>query len=332
MVARLSFFATGVVMGRKCAQWERLSEMTVQQSIEPLANVTEIALNKYEEMPIKVDAIARSTKQSVAAIKSTEQYLELTYGYWPAYAVVLPTRMPDPVRKLGGELHRGKCIRVGEFGVVAPGRPSHWATSKGGVFETIKLVFPDQLVQETAERAFGATSERVELLDLHNGVDPLILQLMRQIGQELTSDDGLSDLYLESATQLVVQHLLRHHSTLTRPREQVGPKLTRRSLDRALEYIEANLGEDVSLTAIASAACVSPHHFLRAFKEAMGDTPHRYVVFRRVELCRELLTTTDQPISEIAYTCGFSSQAHMTTTFRRSTGTTPATYRRSFGA
>ncbi|MGF1475695.1 MAG: helix-turn-helix domain-containing protein [Geminicoccaceae bacterium] len=100
-----------------------------------------------------------------------------------------------------------------------------------------------------------------------------------------------------------------------------------RSIRRARDFIEANLGEELSLAAIAGEACLSPHHFLRAFKAATGKTPHRYVQERRVDLCRRLLETTDLPLADIAYQCGFASQSHMTTVFGSAVGTTPGRYR-----
>ncbi|MEM8797659.1 MAG: AraC family transcriptional regulator [Pseudomonadota bacterium] len=105
--------------------------------------------------------------------------------------------------------------------------------------------------------------------------------------------------------------------------ERPGPSLNRRAIDRTLDFIEEHLDETIMIDAMADVAGFSAFHFLRGFKAEMGDTPHRYVMGRRVEWCRELLSSTDEPMALIAYVCGFSSQVHMTTVFRESVGVTP---------
>ena len=74
------------------------------------------------------------------------------------------------------------------------------------------------------------------------------------------------------------------------------------------------------------------HAFSAAFTRAFGIPPYRYVIERRVERVELLLRHSDLPISQIAYDTGFSSQSHLTTTFKRAVGQAPGAYRRSIGA
>lgn len=99
-------------------------------------------------------------------------------------------------------------------------------------------------------------------------------------------------------------------------------------MKRAIDYIEANLEADVSIATLAAVACLSPHHFARAFRETFGEPPHSYVQRRRIARAQNLLQETRTPIAELALDCGFSSQAHFTTVFRQATGATPAAFRR----
>ncbi|MCA1655303.1 MAG: helix-turn-helix transcriptional regulator [Pseudonocardiaceae bacterium] len=71
------------------------------------------------------------------------------------------------------------------------------------------------------------------------------------------------------------------------------------------------------------------HHFGRAFKQATGRPPHRYVTEQRVTRATELLAGSDLPIADIAHQVGMSSQSHLTTVFRRFVGDTPHAYRRA---
>lgn len=97
---------------------------------------------------------------------------------------------------------------------------------------------------------------------------------------------------------------------------------------RVLDYIEAHLGEDLSIEALAREAASSPHHFARSFAASMGVTPHRYVQARRLDRAGVLLKGTTMPIAEIALALGFASQSHFTQAFRVRYGVTPAAARK----
>ena len=89
-----------------------------------------------------------------------------------------------------------------------------------------------------------------------------------------------------------------------------------------------NLGDDVSLDALAGIAGLSPNYFLSAFRQATGLTPHRYVTELRIARACELLHDPHRAITDVSLAVGFSSQSHMTEVFRRTMNTTPAAYRK----
>jgi AraC family transcriptional regulator len=98
---------------------------------------------------------------------------------------------------------------------------------------------------------------------------------------------------------------------------------------RVLDYIDAQLTGELGLVELAAIAGLSPHHFVEAFKISVGKPPHRFVMERRVQRVLELLRHDDRSIAEIAHAAGFSSQSHLTASFRRVTGVTPGRFRRS---
>jgi AraC family transcriptional regulator len=164
----------------------------------------------------------------------------------------------------------------------------------------------------------------VRSMDLRN---PSIVQAMAELGREVDHPGPMGRVYAESLVVLVVTELVRRHSTLALPANRIEDLASRR-LRHVTDYIESHLGEDLSLLTLAAEAGVSAAHFARAFKRAVGKSVHRYLLGRRVEWARALLAGTEQSIAEIALATGFSSQAHLTTAFRRLNGTTPAAYRR----
>lgn len=95
-----------------------------------------------------------------------------------------------------------------------------------------------------------------------------------------------------------------------------------------LDYIERNLGNDLSIVNLSGLLGYTPDHFSRLFRRAFDITPHRYITQRRVEKAKSMLRDTQQTLTNVALACGFSSQAHLSVIFKRFAGTTPGDYRR----
>jgi len=103
-------------------------------------------------------------------------------------------------------------------------------------------------------------------------------------------------------------------------------------MDRFLKgviFIEAHLGEDLSLIQIAEAACLSPHHFARSFRALSGDTVMGYVRKRRLSLAAGRLVRDQTPLMELALEAGFDSQEAFTRAFKRQFRQTPGAFRES---
>ena len=102
-----------------------------------------------------------------------------------------------------------------------------------------------------------------------------------------------------------------------------------RTLNRIRAKIEANLDADLSLESLAGESGYSRAHFLRMFRATTGVTPHQYVLDLRLKRAQERLRQASSSIIDVALSCGFSSQSHMTTVFRRYLETTPGEFRRN---
>lgn len=100
-------------------------------------------------------------------------------------------------------------------------------------------------------------------------------------------------------------------------------------LRRVVTYIEKNLDKPIRNAELASVARLSPFHFNVAFRKSAGDSPHEYVIRRRIERAQKLMLSTDASLSDIAATCGLADQAHFTRLFRRVVGESPGAWRRA---
>jgi AraC-like DNA-binding protein len=99
-------------------------------------------------------------------------------------------------------------------------------------------------------------------------------------------------------------------------------------LRRAREFINANLAGDPSISQVANECGLSSSYFARAFKQATGIPPYRWLTKMRVERAKELLRDPDRKLVDIAQACGFVDQSHFTRVFSRSEGYSPGRWRR----
>ncbi|MEM8656111.1 MAG: AraC family transcriptional regulator [Pseudomonadota bacterium] len=152
-------------------------------------------------------------------------------------------------------------------------------------------------------------------------------RLMRKMNTlvELASkqDMGWRSLTDACNTQIAVELL----KSLSNAVERVARPLGRADLAVVREYVHSHLEQNVGLEEVAGLMGRDIYGFGRAFKSATGQTFHQYITRLRVQEARRLLTSTTMPIIEVAYACGFSSQAHLTTVVGRHIGLTPGALR-----
>lgn len=94
-------------------------------------------------------------------------------------------------------------------------------------------------------------------------------------------------------------------------------------------HIDSHLGTGISTEDLAKIARLSPCHFSRAFRESFGDSPHKYVMRRRVERAQGLMLSTGLSLGQIAVECGLADQAHLCKLFLKIAGESPGVWRRA---
>jgi AraC family transcriptional regulator len=99
-------------------------------------------------------------------------------------------------------------------------------------------------------------------------------------------------------------------------------------VNRVRAYVDANLDTSIQIRDLAAVARRSNAYFSRAFKTTFGETPHAFVVGRRLHRAAELMLTSDDSLSQVASSCGFADQAHLCKMFRQRHGQSPAVWRR----
>lgn len=216
---------------------------------------------------------------------------------------------------------------VGHVSFIPAERQNHgWY--KGGVLECLALEISSDWI---AKCLAGHQLSALEFLPATNRFDPLIFNTMTALRQEAEIGGPAGRLFGETAATLIALHLIRHYSNVgaTYPLPD-AQQIASGDLERTIEFIEANLGAELTLEALAKVANMPISSFVRSFRNATNMSPHKYLVQRRIDRSRQILTSSTISIADISYQFGFSSQSHFATVFRTWVGDSPARFRQRF--
>lgn len=240
------------------------------------------------------------------------------------YHLSRPTRV---MRRIVGAQREQALIGPRQF-CLTPGQAvTQWCHS--GRPKILQVYLRKSIYERSVQEMYGADVATAEILPRFAIVDPLLEQLAIALLSALHDGSSEDGLYVDTMAQMIAVHLARKHSSRSRP-ERAAPaeRISRHKIRQLIEFIEDHLGGDLSLEAMAAEVSLSPLYLSRVFKAAVGQSPHQYVVTRRVERVKQMLRDADTPISQVAFSAGFSSQSHMSNWFRRLVGVSPAVYRR----
>ncbi len=187
----------------------------------------------------------------------------------------------------------------------------------GGGDDCIVLSLSPETYQDL-QSALGQASgpfERPSLPPL-----PRVAALLKSL--VASGDEGFA---LEEAALAAVAEIQREASGV-RP---FAPPYQRNRAVAAARYLEEHAAEPVSLSGVADEAGLSPYHFLRSFRQAIGVTPHQYLMRMRLIRALALLANTSLPVTEVGYAAGWADLSNFMRTFRREIGCSPREFRRN---
>ncbi|HLK55888.1 MAG TPA: AraC family transcriptional regulator [Chthonomonadaceae bacterium] len=187
----------------------------------------------------------------------------------------------------------------------------------------------DQLLDTPKESALQPVQFFNQLYPHDKILSPALFRLRASL-----ESDTVHHGWLEEQNHLLLERLLYVHRNIRNDIESVPAiRASTRTeiyqrLHRARDFMEANLDRPVTIIEIASAAWFSPHHFLRLFKQVFHETPHQYLIRRRLERAQRLLIHSDIPITDICFSVGFESPGSFSWLFRQRIGQSPEQFRR----
>ena len=240
------------------------------------------------------------------------------------HAVVLHLAGSTLVEKWRGGRMIGHQAPIGSVSLVPAHAAITWVLN--GHSRVAPLYLDPRQLELAAERADRPRCEP-ELHDFFAAADEVTAGLVRLVLAQ--SGSGVLDrLAHDEVTLRLARHLLGRYPT-GRPLPEFTPRLTLTTaiLRRLFEHIDANLAGDLHLAELAGLARLSEDHFLRAFKAAVGQTPHQNVLARRIAHAQGLLERGALPIAAVAQAAGFGGASHFAASLSRLMGTSPTVWR-----
>jgi len=167
----------------------------------------------------------------------------------------------------------------------------------------------------------------VELFPDPGRHDPVMRHLVQSLVAELNRGCPVGPLLGESICTNLALALLQHYSVYPVQVKKYRGGISRARLKNVLEYIDAFLSRNLSVEELAQIAGMSRYHFGKLFKQSTGTTLHQYVLARRIDRAKYLLSKPRGSLVDIGAEVGLPNQSHFTSVFQKATGIPPGIYR-----
>jgi AraC family transcriptional regulator len=248
------------------------------------------------------------------------------FPYEAAFAVQVQLKRVAPVKSWqGGRLTALDDIQEeGSVSIIdLKQEPSMYL---GSAFDMVQFYIPRIALDEFADENHGS---RCETLSWPSGkVDPGLKNLASCLLPALEEESCFSERYVGNRVFAARAYIARTYGGVKIAPSMVRGGLAPWQLNRALEMLKANLDGQIGLSEVAHECKLSVSHFVRAFKQAVGQPPYRWLLQQRIDAAKELLLHSGLPMVEIALKCGFADQACFIRAFRKLLDTTPGEWRR----
>ncbi|WP_284620471.1 AraC family transcriptional regulator [Aquabacterium humicola] len=230
-------------------------------------------------------------------------------------------------------IHRrteGRWSRVavvpGDLSLLTRGEASHWHWAQPMDVQHVYL--SERVLNDVAQEVFERDVADIRLHDLLKVDDPAIARCLQALAQEAARPAPGSALCADAIGVELSVHLLRRFARVAWSERATDGGLSPTQRRRLEALVEQSLHEALTLAQLAAAAHLGVSSFARRFRASYGDSPHAWLVKRRVARARQLLGAGALSLKEVALACGFADQAHLTRTVRAHLKTTPRALQR----
>ena len=187
----------------------------------------------------------------------------------------------------------------------------------------MQLGISDAALMACSDGAYG----EVELSPSRKFAEPRLSAMVAAVHAEMVAGFPSGRLFLDSVEQAMAVTLVNGHAVRHRPMQFSRGGLGSARLQRIKELVHAKMEDDLSLYEMAQSVGLSTAHFARMFRKSTGQTPHQFVLRRRLERARAMLRAPEARVLDVAVACGFKTQQHFAQVFRDVWGVSPTKYR-----
>ena len=217
-------------------------------------------------------------------------------------------------------------LGAGAVHVTAPGIAT--AAVYASASDVLHLFVPQSVLAACYADQFGHPHDgELRMDDPFFHADPALERLGQALAVAHSQDPGLGRIFADSVALAIVARVVANHFQRIASNTRAVTTLPQWRLRRAIEFIDANLSAPIGLADIARSTGLTRMYFAAQFRRTTGMRPHEYLVRRRIEHAQDLLRGNEGSVLEVAMRCGFRSQAHFTTVFKRFVGDTPHCWR-----
>jgi len=248
----------------------------------------------------------------------------LAHHALPDLRLLMPLNQTEITVVIGGR-EQNLIVPANRPFIIAPETP--WSAKWRNNIHVLSVFVKRRVLAEVGHELFERKVKSLEVISKIGIEDHGIARLLHSLKEALYEPKGHADLKVEHISRALAADILRKHSAPLRECPTPQDQLTARQAKLVIDYIQQHLSSKILLKDLSALAGLSQTHFIQRFNVTFGITPYRYVIEARIDLAREFLEKSLLPIVQIAALCGFADPAHLSVTFKRIVGMTPARYR-----
>lgn len=289
--------------------------------------------NRYQDI-YPEPPLVRSADLDIATAREllTMEFFEAEPGEMPYQAfeqhhvLINLKEEPHRVENWRDGKHRDFIYHKNEIVVTPAGVQSGWkwhAQSK-----CIVITLDPEALERFATSELGILLTQKQLKNIPQFIDEDITQAGVLLLDAVQSTMG-SAVMFESYARVFLTKLILKYGVEREDEFEFSKSFTSSQYKQVLDHVANHFGQNITVETLAAKAGISTYHFSRLFKQAIGLSPHQFVIAYRVEQARKMLADKDRPMIDIALSCGFSDQAHFSRMFKQIEGVTPKVWRTS---
>jgi AraC-like DNA-binding protein len=197
-------------------------------------------------------------------------------------------------------------------------------------FDSIRFYIPQTALDEMANEAGIRRVKRLHAPTFGDR-DLIMFGLAQALAGAMEQPGEGTAIFADSIALAFFAHIIRAYGSVPARRQLPNGGLASWQLQRARDFMNANLAGDSSIAEVANECRLSSSYFARAFKQTTGMPPYRWLTKQRIQRAKEFLRDPRRELADIAQLCGFVDQSHFTRVFSKSEGHSPGRWRRLYG-